>query len=103
MGQLTDTLSKYWEKIQGSLFSWLEEELDPLTEKQQQLIAILELVRIEEFRFILFEETRPLRARVFQKRTIWEGCEAPPKSPITIPGLKARVHIAQKFSIYEQK
>ncbi|EKE07907.1 MAG: IS4 transposase, partial [uncultured bacterium] len=49
MGQLTDTLSKYWEKIQGSLFSWLEEELDPLTEKQQQLVSILEVVRIEDF------------------------------------------------------
>ncbi len=49
MSQLTKTLSHYWAKIQGSLFPWLEEELDPLTEKQQQLVAILELVRIEEF------------------------------------------------------
>lgn len=49
MGQLTDTLSKYWEKIQGSLFPWVEEELDPLTEKQQQLVSILEVVRIEDF------------------------------------------------------
>lgn len=49
MSQLTKTLSHYWNKIQGSLFQWLEEELDPLTEKQQQLVTILELVRIEEF------------------------------------------------------
>lgn len=42
-------LSRYWEKIQGSLFSWLEEELQPLTKKQQQLVSILELIRIEEF------------------------------------------------------
>jgi len=49
MSQLTKILSDYWAKIQGSLFPWLEEELDPLTEKQQQLVAILELVRIEEF------------------------------------------------------
>lgn len=28
MGQLTDTLSKYWEKIQGSLFPWVEEEIE---------------------------------------------------------------------------
>lgn len=49
MSQLTKTLSQYWSKIQGSLFPWSEEELDPLTEKQQQLVAILELVRIEEF------------------------------------------------------
>jgi hypothetical protein len=47
MSQLTKTLSQYWANIQGSLFPWLEEELDFLTEKQQQLIAILELVRIE--------------------------------------------------------
>lgn len=49
MSQPTKTLSQYWNKIQGSLFPWLEEELDPLTKKQQQLITILELVRIEEF------------------------------------------------------
>jgi hypothetical protein len=49
MSQLTKTLSHYWAKIQRSLFPCLEEELDPLTEKQQQLVAILELVRIEEF------------------------------------------------------
>jgi hypothetical protein len=49
MSQLTKTLSHYWNKIQGTLFPWLEEELDPLTERQQQLVAILELVRIEEF------------------------------------------------------
>jgi hypothetical protein len=47
MSQLTKFLSQYWAKIQGSLFSWVKEELD--FEKQQQLIAILELVRIEEF------------------------------------------------------
>lgn len=48
MSRLTRTLSDYWTKIQWSLFPWLEEELDPLTERQQQLIGILELVRIEE-------------------------------------------------------
>lgn len=49
MSKLTTTLSQYWTKIQGTLFPWLEEELDPLTEKQQQLVIILELVRIETF------------------------------------------------------
>jgi len=42
-------LSQWWHKIQGSLFSWLEEELGPLTEKQQQLVSILELLRVEQF------------------------------------------------------
>ena len=49
MGKLGQTLSQYWTKIQGSLIPQLEEELDPLTEKQQQLVAILELIRVEQF------------------------------------------------------
>lgn len=49
VGQLVKTISQYWNSIQGSLFPWLEEELDSLTQKQQQLIEILELVRIEQF------------------------------------------------------
>jgi transposase len=49
MSQLLDKLSQYWDRIQGTLFPELEEQLDPLTEKQQQLVMILELVRIEEF------------------------------------------------------
>lgn len=49
MGKLGQTLSQYWSKIQGKLFPELEEILDPLTEKQQQLIATLELIRIEQF------------------------------------------------------
>jgi hypothetical protein len=42
-------LSSIWNRIQRSLFPDLEEALGPITEKQQKLIAILELVRIEEF------------------------------------------------------
>ena len=49
MSRLTVTLSHYWDKIQGTLFPWLAEELDPLTEKQQQLVEVLEFIRIEEF------------------------------------------------------
>jgi hypothetical protein len=49
MGQLASRLSHYWDRIQGTLFPQLEEELDPLTEKQQQLVKTLELVRIEQF------------------------------------------------------
>jgi hypothetical protein len=41
MGQLRKTLSQYWDRIQDSLFPWLEETLDPLTETQQQLVTIL--------------------------------------------------------------
>lgn len=44
-----DTLSQFWERIQGSLFPRLEEELSPLTEKQQKLVSILEIIKIEYF------------------------------------------------------
>jgi len=47
MGQLAQNLSEYWHKIQGTLFPLLEEELDPLTEKQQQLVSILDFIQIE--------------------------------------------------------
>lgn len=51
MKRLHETLSQTWWNIQSSLFPWLSEELGPLTEKQQELITTLELVRIEEFVF----------------------------------------------------
>jgi len=44
-----DILSSFWTRIQGSLFPELEEELGPLTKKQQQLISIREVIRIERF------------------------------------------------------
>lgn len=47
--KLGEKLSQCWHMIQGNLFPWLQEELGPLTEKQQQLITVLELSRIEEF------------------------------------------------------
>ena len=49
MSRLRDTLSQTWFIIQTSLFPWLSEEIGPLTEKQQELVTILELIRIEEF------------------------------------------------------
>jgi IS5 family transposase len=42
-------LSQIWGAIQGYLFPYLTETLGSLTEKQKQLVAILELVRVEEF------------------------------------------------------
>ena len=49
MSKLGQSLSQYWSNIQGTLFGALEEVLDPLTKKQQQLVTILEVVRIEQF------------------------------------------------------
>ena len=42
-------LSTIWSRIQGFLFPYLEEVLDPLTERQKKLVSTLELIRIEEF------------------------------------------------------
>ena len=48
MNRLRETLSQTWLGIQGSLLPWLAEEMGPLTQKQQDLVATLEQVRIEE-------------------------------------------------------
>jgi len=41
-------IAGFWARVERSLFPHLEESLGPLTDKQKQLVAILELVRIEE-------------------------------------------------------
>lgn len=77
MGQLTTNLSQYWDKIQGTLFYWLKEELDPLTAKQQQLVTILEVIRIEQFLPDLFgsvgrpQKARSAIARSFVAKTVY--------------------------------
>ena len=65
MNQLRETLSQYWLNIQWSLFPWLKEELGELTEKQQQLVMTLELVRLEEFLSTTYG--RPGRPRADRK------------------------------------
>jgi hypothetical protein len=75
MSQLTRRLSQYWSKIQHTLFPWLEEELDPLTKKQQQLVMVRGLVRIEEYLPDCFgcegrpQKTRAAIARSFVAKT----------------------------------
>jgi len=49
MSKLHDTLAQTWFNIQTSLFPWLSEELGELTDKQQELVTTLEMIRIEEF------------------------------------------------------
>lgn len=78
MGQLRKTLSEFWNQIQGNLFPWLEEVLPPLNAKQQQLVAILELIRIEEH-FPAFcpgfrgrpEKSRAAVARAFVAKAVY--------------------------------
>ena len=43
------TISHFWDRIQGSLFPELEEQLGPLTKKLQQVVAVLEVCKIEHF------------------------------------------------------
>ena len=45
--QTTGSLSDYWFAIQQELFPALKEELGPLGERYESLIAVLELVRVE--------------------------------------------------------
>jgi len=49
MSKLHGTLAQTWLNIQDSLFPWLSEELGELTDKQQELVTTLEMIRIEEF------------------------------------------------------
>lgn len=49
MNRLREVFAPYWRSIQATLFPPLERELGPLTDKQQQLVQILEMIRIEDF------------------------------------------------------
>jgi hypothetical protein len=49
MSKLHNKLAQTWLTIQDSLFPWLIEELGELTQKQQELVTTLEMIRIEEF------------------------------------------------------
>ncbi len=49
MSFLLGTLSQFWLTVQGTLFPWLAAELGELSEKQKQLVKILELLQIEQF------------------------------------------------------
>jgi hypothetical protein len=42
-------LSQIWGAMQGFLFSFLEEEIGPLTEKQKQFVSILGVIQIEKY------------------------------------------------------
>jgi len=44
-----EKISHVWDHIQTRLFPFLAEELGPLTDRQRKLVAILELIRIEDF------------------------------------------------------
>ncbi len=45
MSFLGGTLSQFWLSVQGTLFPWLAAEVGELSEKQKQLVKILELLQ----------------------------------------------------------
>ena len=44
---LSDQLKQFVRVLQGALFPTLEEELGPLTEKHRQVVAVLNMIRLE--------------------------------------------------------
>ena len=42
-----NTLFDIWNNIQSTLFPWLEEDLDPLTEKEQKFVKVVSLGWLE--------------------------------------------------------
>ena len=41
-------LFNIWHSIQHTLFPWLEQELDPLTEKEQEFVRVIELAEVQK-------------------------------------------------------
>ena len=77
MSKLKDTLSQSWFTIQTSLFLWLSEELGELTDKQQELVTTLEMMRIEEYILSSYgypgrrPEDRMAIAKAFVAKTVY--------------------------------
>lgn len=64
MNQTRQELPSTWNHIQSTLFPWLQEELGELTEKQQQLVEVLELAQIEtHIPYMGRRPGRPLESR----------------------------------------
>ena len=112
MSKLGQTLSQFWSKIQDTLFPYLEDEQDSLTKTQQQLITILELVRVERYVRNSFGcEGRPLKARAAIARSfvakmlynmnttdaLWERLQSD-KNLRRICGFESKGHIPSQSS-----
>jgi hypothetical protein len=61
---ISSKISNFWNNIERNLFPQLEEDLGELSKEHKKLVAILELVRIEEFiRCTKFADGRPPKER----------------------------------------
>jgi len=64
MNQTRIGLSSIWNHFQSTLFSWLEEDLGELTDKQKQLVEALELIQVEtHLPYVGRVPGRPLESR----------------------------------------
>ena len=73
------TLFSLWRSIQQHLFPYLEEKLEPLTEKEQEFVRVAELLRIDEhmcpYRWVgngRKPEDRKCLALSFIAKAIWK-------------------------------
>ena len=69
-------LSSIWERIQSNLFPFLEEKLGPMTDKQQKLVSILEIIRIEYSIAYTYKTRRPPKDRKAIARAFAEFAES---------------------------
>ena len=78
MNALRASFAPYWESIQRTLFPRLEQALGPLTEKQQQLVQTLEVIRIERLIRRYFRapgrppKDRAAMARAFVAKAVYD-------------------------------
>lgn len=78
MSSSGEKLSQFWEGIQRKLLPGLEEELGELSEKQQQLVSILEMIGIERsIKTVRGWPGRPVKdrgaiARAFVAKSVYE-------------------------------
>ena len=44
-----DAMKARWNHIQGTLFPWLREDVDPMTEALERLVTTLDVIGLEAF------------------------------------------------------
>ena len=90
MSRLRECFAPHWLSIQTALFPWLEEELGPLTEKQQQFVQTLEVIRVEDHipRRVRMpgrpRKDRAAVARAFVAKAVYDLPRVEPRRPSQI-------------------
>ena len=90
-------LSSMWNRIQSNLFPFLEEELGKLNIRQQKLVSVLEVVRIEERILYEYRTGRPQSdrkaiARAFVAKAIYNlGSTSALRDRLTVDATLRRI------------